>query len=111
MSAAIVRRDVEVKDAEGLRPGSVEIFPPEYVAPKGDRRGHWKCRYSIDFGEFQKRFWMAGVDSYQALLMTMQVIPTEVKTSPTYRDGKLLCFGEPVTSVNELFGFEPYGAV
>lgn len=111
MSSPIVRRDFEVEHEEGLQPGSIEIFSPEYVAPEGDQRGHWKCRYSVDLGEFQHRFWMAGSDSYQALLMTMQIIPTVIKTSPIFRGGKLLCFGESVTSWNELFGFEPQGAV
>lgn len=106
---SIARRDLEVKQGASFVPASVELFAPEFTPATDERAASWKCHYAIDFGEFQRKRWMGGEDSYQALQLAISVIPVEVETSPPFKHGNLYLWGEKIESAQDLFGIKPLG--
>jgi len=60
----------------------------------GEDEHQWWCPYRIEVPGFRKEFRMAGEDSMQALLLTVQIIKTELEALARDQGGRFEHFGE-----------------
>ena len=61
---------------------------------------NWTCPYEISYGSKTKRKGMHGVDSIQALSLTLRILDTELEFLEKQVGGKLLSFGKPFLSIS-----------
>jgi|SRR5580698_3076039 hypothetical protein len=62
----------------------VRIFSPEQREPRA-----WSCRYEIDWPEGKEITEIWGVDSVQAMVLTLQAIGSNIYTSTYHQSGHL----------------------
>jgi hypothetical protein len=68
--------------------GAIEI-PIKIFAPVCDQPGAWSCRYDIGWPEGMRTSAGWGVDSIQALVLTLGMIGAEIYSSNYHKSGKL----------------------
>jgi hypothetical protein len=84
-----------------LREGAAETaIPVRLFAPQQEESGDWSCRYEIDWPEGKRTRAVWGSDSFQAIILTLQAIGTDIYTSAYHKSGDLF-FGRP----GEGYGF------
>jgi uncharacterized protein DUF6968 len=81
---------------------TVKIGRPELDA-SGE---NWKCPYEIWFGDICKTMAMHGVDSIQALQLTIATLDVELEVSAKKYAGTLYHYDEPFTSMLENSGLQ-----
>jgi hypothetical protein len=59
----------------------------------------WKCPYEIWFGDECKSFAMHGIDSLQALQLSISILDVELEQGAKRRGGKLEYLDRPFESV------------
>jgi hypothetical protein len=64
-------------------------IPIRVFAPEKSQNGSWFCRYEIDWPSEQHQIDVGGVDSAQALVLSLQAIGAEIYSSNYHRCGKL----------------------
>jgi hypothetical protein len=64
-------------------------IPIRIFAPECEQTGSWGCRYEIEWPGGTKVKTIFGVDSIQALLLTMQIIGVEIYSSELHKSGNL----------------------
>ena len=75
--------------------------------PELDASGeNWKCPYEIWFGDSFKTMAMHGVDSIQALQLTIATLDVELEVGAKNRAGTLYIYDEPFTSMLENSGLQ-----
>ena len=109
MQNVIAERDVEIEENDQLIPGKVQVFAPEHHPQEGPKSDYWGCRVALDFGSYSRSQEIFGVDSYQALLLALKVVPSEIRISPAFRNGKLKLWGDPLTDPDDAFNWKPKG--
>src|SRR6202034_1009015 len=73
-----------------LRNGKTEIaIPIRLFAPQQHSAGDWFCRYEIDWPEGKKGRDAWGSDSFQAIILTLQAIGTDIYSSTYHKSGNL----------------------
>ena len=79
------------------------VESPVYVAVGRPRlSGHdWLCPYEIEFQGDRRSFAIYGLDSVQALVLTMKTIDVELEVRAKQADGVLLWHGEPFHSLQD----------
>lgn len=87
MSAIIAERELDFYDGAGKSGGFVRVFQP------AARDGNWWCDYQIEWPGFSQKRAMGGVDSWQALQTTMQIVPVEIAATDAFKAGCLGVFG------------------
>lgn len=94
--------------------GIVQIHAPVLNDENGT--SSWRCAYRVSWPGFEHQHAMFGVDSYQALTLTLQIIPVIIETSDDLRSGRAVWKrhtfdfnGRPFTSpsLEESFGLKP----
>ena len=78
--------------------GSIEIAV-KVGRPEPDPRGDWTCQYEIGFGETTRRGATHGIDSMQALQLTIATLDVELEVGAKRLKGKLYHLGEPFESM------------
>jgi hypothetical protein len=81
---------------------TVKIGRPELDA-SGE---NWKCPYEIWFGDNFKTMAMHGVDSIQALQLTIATLDVELEVGAKSRAGTLYVGDEPFSSMLENSGLQ-----
>ena len=66
----------------------------------------WVCPYEVHFGDRCKSMAMHGVDSVQALQLTIATLDVELEYGAKKRGGTLYHYDEPFVSVLEGSGLE-----
>ena len=80
----IAQRDLELETTGGA---TVKI-PVCFFAPEGSDT-HWWCRYTIGWPDGTYASKAYGVDQFQAILLTMQKIGTDIYFSDYHKTGRL----------------------
>jgi hypothetical protein len=80
----IASRVLTLKDATEEFDIYIRIFAPECEKP-----GVWRCRYEIDWPDGNRVFAGYGVDSMQALVLTLHMIGAEIYSSDFHKSGHL----------------------
>ena len=91
---AIAERMLELRTEGGSIDVSVKVGRPE-----PDPRGDWTCQYEIRFGETPKHMAMHGIDSMQALQLTIATLDVELEYGAKRLKGKLYHLDEPFFSI------------
>src|SRR5277367_1061234 len=94
---AVAERQLTLRNDKGQIDVRVRIGKPELDA-SGE---NWKCPYEIWFGESCKTMAMHGVDSMQALQLTIATIDVELEVGAKKHSGVLHHYEEPFTSILE----------
>ena len=101
MSAVVAERQLDFYGADGVHPGYVRVEVPT------PDQNDWRCNYELEWPGFQQRHHTMGVDSYQALLLALQTVPTMIAVSPDFKAGRIGAFGEKIKTrrkLKEVFG-------
>jgi hypothetical protein len=85
MSGVIARRELELESDLGDLRGLVEVQAPIH----SDDAPEWRCNYRIAWPGFEWNHAICGGDSYQALLLTLQMIPVIIQTSDDFKTNRL----------------------
>ena len=93
---AIAERVLEIRTESGSIEVTVKVARPE-----PDPRGDWTCQYEIGFGETPKQFAMHGIDSMQALQLTIAILDVELESGAKRLKGTLFHLDEPFVSILE----------
>ncbi len=72
----------------------------------GQSGEHWVCPYEVHFGNQCKARAVHGVDSLQALQLTIATLDVELEYGANKRGGALFHYDEPFISVLESSGLE-----
>lgn len=72
-----------------------------FEEPRPDQND-WRCDYSLEWTGFHQRHYAMGVDSYQALLLALQTVPTMIEASADFRAGRIGALGKKITTHQEL---------
>jgi hypothetical protein len=91
---AIAERMLELRTESGSIEVAVKVGRPE-----PDPRGDWTCQYEILFGETPKNMAMHGIDSMQALQLTIATLDVELEYGAKRLKGKLFHLNEPFVSM------------
>lgn len=109
MSAVIAERQLS---ANG-EPLLIRVFQPRL---DDSSSGTWACDYEISGADLDLSAAMYGVDSYQALMLTMQIIPSFIETSEAFKAGKIAWLDRPLTddssdpfSIEQVFELKTLG--
>ena len=90
----IARRTLTLRQQGQDHPVEVTLAAPRFET------GCWLCAYEIHWPSGPRRFYGAGADSMQALVIAMQMVSAELYTSAPGKAGELF-FDTPGTG----FGF------
>jgi hypothetical protein len=96
MSVVVAERQLDFFNGEQTNPGWVRILQPE---PDGN---DWRCRYQIEWPGYRREFGVMGVDSLQALVLALRIIPSAIGSTHDFKAGKIGCFGRQLTSIDDL---------
>lgn len=73
-----------------LRHGAKDIeVPIQVFAPECEKPGVWNCRYDIGWPDGKRSYAGYGVDSMQALVITLGMIGAELYSSGFHKSGNL----------------------
>jgi hypothetical protein len=98
----IAERQLVLRKDDGHLDVTVKIGRPEL-----DSSGqNWKCQYEVWFGGSCKSMAMHGVDSMQALQLTMATLDVELEVGAREHAGTLYHYDELFTSMLENSGLE-----
>jgi hypothetical protein len=86
--------------------GSIEVLVT-VGRPAPDPRGDWMSQYEIRFGETPRQMAMHGIDSMQALQLTIATLDVELQHGAKRLKGKLYYLDEPFISIFESGGLQP----
>ena len=98
----IAERHLELRVDGNVVAVSVKIGLPL----PGQSAEDWLCPYEIHFGDHSKSTAMHGVDSLQALQLTIAALDSELEKGARKRGGTLYYYDEPFKSVLENSGLE-----
>lgn len=98
----IAERLLELRTESGSLEVSVLVGRPE-----PDPRGDWACPYEIRFGEAVQQMAMHGIDSMQALQLTLATLDVELRYVANLPKGELYHLDEPFVSILENGGLQP----
>ena len=98
----IAERQLVLRKQDGHIDITVKIGKPE-LDSSGE---NWMCQYEIWFGDSCKSMAMHGVDSMQALQLTIATLDVELEVGARGRAGTLFHYDEPFTSMLENSGLE-----
>lgn len=98
----IAERHLELRVDGNAISVTVKIGHP-LPGPSGE---DWLCPYEVHFGDQCKAMAMHGVNSLQALQLTIATLDTELECGARKRGGTLYHYDEPFTSVLESSGLE-----
>jgi Domain of unknown function (DUF6968) len=70
--------------------GDTEV-PVRLFQPENDE-GMWICRYEIDWPSQKRSHFAGGVDSFQAVILALQMIGAEIYASAYHKAGSLKWF-------------------
>ena len=74
LDAIVAERRLELIDADGaVTPCAVSVG-----APIPDDNGDWVCPYKVEAGSDVAQFRMHGIDSMQALILTLKTLDGEI---------------------------------
>lgn len=96
----IAERQLELRKDSGLLDVWVKVGRPE-PGPSGV---DWVCPYEIWFGENCKSMAMHGIDSIQALELTIATLDVELEYATKQSGGQLYHYDEPFISMLENSG-------
>jgi hypothetical protein len=96
MSAVVAERQLDFIDGERTIQGWIRVLQPE---PDGN---DWCCRYQIEWPGYEREFAIMGVDSLQALVLALRVIPSAVGSTDAFKAGKIGSFGKQLNSIDDL---------
>jgi hypothetical protein len=82
----IAYRRLIITDPSGDTEVPIRLFQPE------NDEGMWICRYEIDWPSQKRSHFAGGVDSFQALILALQMIGAEIYTSAYHKAGSLKWF-------------------
>jgi hypothetical protein len=107
MSVVIAERALQVHGQEGSKPGFVRLYAPQPARNEPD--SEWICEYHLCWPGHEERYGICGVDSYQALLLAMKLVPTLISISADFKAGRLceLDSDSPLSDLELSFGFGP----
>jgi hypothetical protein len=100
--AVIAERQLVLRKDDGDIDVTVKIGRPELDA-SGE---NWKCPYEIWFGDSCKAMAMHGLDSIQALQLTIATLDVELEVGAKKYAGTLYHYDEPFTSTLENSGLQ-----
>ena len=98
----IAERQLVLRKDDGDIDVTVKIGRPELDA-SGE---NWRCPYEIWFGDSRKTMAMHGVDSIQALQLTIATLDVELEFGAKKYSGKLYLYDEPFISMLENSGLQ-----
>jgi hypothetical protein len=109
MSTVIAQRQLR---ANG-EPLLIRVFQPRL---DDSSTGTWACDYEVSGADLNLSAAMYGVDSYQALMLTMQIIPSFIETSAAFKAGKITWLDRQLTddssdpfSIGQVFALKALG--
>jgi hypothetical protein len=82
----IAYRRLVITDPSGDTEVPVRLFQPE------NDDGMWVCRYEIDWPSQKRSHFAGGADSFQALILALQMIGAEIYASAYHKAGSLKWF-------------------
>lgn len=82
------------------REGTEVEIPISLFCPRQQGKGAWSCRYEIGWPEGSKAKDIWGIDSFQAIILALRAIGTDLYASSYHQAGQLY-FENPGTG----FGF------
>jgi hypothetical protein len=83
MAVLIAYRRLIIAGPSGDAEVPVRLFQPE------NDEGMWICRYEIDWPSQKRSHFAGGVDSFQALILALQMIGAEIYASAYHKAGWL----------------------
>ncbi len=93
MSVMIAERQLSANGTPLL----IRVFQPRM---DDSSTGTWACDYQVTGADLNLSAAMYGVDSYQALMLTMQIIPSFIETSEAFKAGKITWLDRQLTNDN-----------
>ena len=78
----IARRTLTLRQQGQDHPVEVTLAAPRF------EMGCWRCAYEIHWPSGSRRFFGAGADSMQALILAMQMVSAELHTSAAGKAGE-----------------------
>jgi hypothetical protein len=75
--------------------------------PEPDPQGDWMCPYEIRFGERTEKMAIHGIDSMQALQLTIATLDVELEYGANLLKGRLYHLDELFVSILESGGLQP----
>jgi len=82
----VAERRIIVTSPSGDTEVPVRLFQPE------NDEGMWICRYEIEWPGQKRSHFAGGVDSFQALILALQMIGAELYASAHHKAGSLKWF-------------------
>jgi hypothetical protein len=98
----IADRRLELRTDKGSIDVTVKIGRPQ----SGPSAEDWICPYEIWVGDERRSMEMHGIDSIQALQLTIATLDVELRHSARKYAGTLFHYDEPFTSILESSGLE-----
>jgi hypothetical protein len=80
----IASRMLTLRDGDSETAIPIRLFAPEQQDPRA-----WSCCYEIGWPEGKKSREVWGVDSFQAIILTLHAIGTDIYTSTYHKLGNL----------------------
>src|SRR4051794_36365678 len=80
----IAKRALKLAVHGGERTIEIRLFTPSRAGTEP-----WSCRYEIDWPHGRRAAAGSGIDSMQALVLTLQMIGADIYCSEYHRSGKL----------------------
>ncbi|MGB3847303.1 MAG: hypothetical protein WA940_15635 [Sphingopyxis sp.] len=77
-----------------------------FYIPEPQATGEFRCNWTIDWGEGDKKRSAHGIDGVQALLLAMKVAHTELVESDSYKAGRLTYLEGPILDLPGPFNFD-----
>ena len=88
-----VEREFEIGNHRVLCRFYEPTMTPEHIAPGGE----YRCDYTISWPRGDRRSYVCGIDSLQALMLAMRSAFSDIEYSDEYKNGQLTYLGEQVT--------------
>lgn len=85
----IAYRKLRLRNGKGESEIAISVFAPQF-----HKHGVWECRYDVGWPEGLRSYAGWGVDSVQALLITLSMIGAELYSSSYHASGNLF-WGKP----------------
>ena len=83
-------------DSRTYKPYALDLVKAGSCARQDNRHtnddGMWTCRYEIDWPSQKRSHFAGGIDSFQALILALQMIGAEIYASTYHKAGSLKWF-------------------
>jgi hypothetical protein len=92
LGEVIAEREFVIREISGSEIDAIARIGRPHIDESGD---NWVCPYEINVAGESRIFGMHGIDSFQALELTIKMVEVEIGVEAKKRSGKLFFLEEP----------------